>query len=130
MSMQDLFSDFIARVNNANMISASEVIVLKNKLVTNVSKWMVKYGFFEKFEDHGNFHLKIYLKPKSIKLKRVSKPGKREYVKAGKFIPILDGKGFVILSTSQGIKSTYEISTSDPSQPKIGGEVLFKLIKS
>jgi small subunit ribosomal protein S8 len=127
MSMQDILSDFIARINNAVMVKNQSVIVIKSKLITNISKWMTRYGFFTSFEDYKDFYLKVNLNLDQIqKLKRISKPGQRVYCKTGEYPVIMDGKGFTLISTSQGLYSNYELVKDNM---KLGGEVLFQIIK-
>lgn len=128
MSMQDILSDFVARINNSVMINKPSVVVIKSKLIVNVCKWMTRYGFFAGFKDYENFYLKVDLNLDQIqKLRRVSKPGQRVYCKAGDYPVIMDGKGFTIISTSQGLYSNYELTKQNL---KLGGEVLFQIIKS
>jgi ribosomal protein S8 len=82
MSMQDLMSDFVARVNNAVSAGQTQVAVLKNNLVVSVSKKLTKLNYFSDFKT-GEREVIISLAPKKItKLKRISKPGLRVYAKA------------------------------------------------
>lgn len=126
MSMQDLISDFISRVNNAITANHSEVLVIKNKLVINISKWMVKRKFFLEFEESGDYHLLIKINSEELgKLIRISKAGKRVFANSGKFPVIVNAKGFNLISTSQGVKSDLECR-----KEKIGGEVLLQILKT
>jgi len=126
MSMQDIVSDFVSRVNNAILAEHSEVLVIKNKLIVNVSKWMVKRKFFLEFEEHENYHLLIKLNLEELgKLIRVSKTGKRVFANNKKFPVLVNAKGFNIISTSQGVKSDLECR-----KEKIGGEVLLQVLKT
>ena len=126
MSMQDLISDFISRVNNAVLAEHSNVLVIKNKLVINISKWMVKRKFFFEFEESGDYHLLIKINAEEIgKLIRVSKTGKRVFANNKKFPVIVNAKGFNLISTSQGVKSDLECR-----KEKIGGEVLLQILKT
>ena len=122
MSFNDLMSDYVARINNAIMVDKNEVEVLKNKLVTNVSKKLVRLGYLSDFkEDERTLTLTLNLE-KIEKLQRVSTPGHRKYYSFNEFPKILGGIGFLILTTSQGIKTQVEAH-----QEKIGGEVLFSI---
>lgn len=122
MSFNDLMSDYVARINNAIMVEKSEVEVLKNKLVTNVSKKLVRLGYLNDFqESERTLNLSLNL-DKIEKLQRVSTPGHRKYYSFNEFPKILGGIGFLILTTSQGIKTQVEAH-----QEKIGGEVLFSI---
>ncbi|MGB0992737.1 MAG: 30S ribosomal protein S8, partial [Akkermansiaceae bacterium] len=52
-------------------------------------------------------------------LKRVSKPGRRNYVGAGEIPRVLNGLGISIVSTSKGVKTG-----ATARREKLGGEVL------
>ena len=122
MSFNDLMSDYVARINNAIMVDKNEVEVLKNKLVTNVSKKLVRLGYLNDFSE-GERTLTLNLNLEKLeKLQRVSTPGHRKYYSFDEFPKILGGIGFLILTTSQGIKTQVEAH-----QEKIGGEVLFSI---
>lgn len=126
--MQDTLSDFVSRINNAILINKSEVVVIKSKLTESIAKWMTRHKFFEGFQEHNKFYLKIKITPNQIgKLVRVSKPGQRVYCKANSYPTIVNGIGFSIISTSQGIFSNYQLVKD---QMNLGGEVLFQIIKA
>ena len=125
MSMQDLLSDFVARINNAVMAGQSSTPVIKNKLVTNVCKKMVKLGYFDSFEEGEDYRLNVTLagaKNQIHKIKRLSKPSRRIYTNYGDLPKIEGGKGWNILSTSKGIMTNFEAKNE-----QIGGELLFSI---
>ena len=85
-------------------------------------------GFIRDFKElEGLKHpaVRIYLKygrdqEKVIRhIQRVSKPGRRIYVKAKELAPLLDGQGLRILSTPKGVLSDRECR-----ERNVGGEVL------
>ena len=120
--MQDLMSDFVARIHNAVMASNSTVKVLKNKVVTESCKKLTTLGYFEGFED-GERELTVSLKSGSIQnITRKSKPGQRVYIKNDEMPKIRGGVGYNIISTSQGVLSHVEAK-----KLKIGGELLFEI---
>lgn len=123
MSMQDLVSDFVARVNNTVMIDRPSVIVLKNKIVLNLCKKLVKLGYFTSFqEEERTLIVEINLE-KIKKITRISKPGQRIYVSYGDLPRIINGIGWNILSTSGGIKTNFEAK-----RDKLGGELVMQII--
>lgn len=123
MSMQDLVSDFVARVNNAVMIDRPSVIVLKNKIVLNLCKKLVKLSYFTSFqEEERTLIVEINLE-KIKKITRISKPGQRIYVSYGDLPRIINGIGWNILSTSGGIKTNFEAK-----RDKLGGELVMQII--
>jgi small subunit ribosomal protein S8 len=123
MAMFDLMSDFVARVNNAVQAGKSEVVVLKNNLVVNVCKKLVKLGYFESFSEQENYELKVVLKNEIRKITRVSKPGKRVYVSYTDFPRVIGGKGWNIISSSKGVLTNFEAKNE-----KVGGELLFQIV--
>ena len=122
MSFNDLMSDYVARINNAVMVEKNEVEVLKNKLTTNVSKKLVRLGYLNDFTDNERTLTLTLDLEKIEKLQRVSTPGHRKYYSFDEFPKILGGIGFLIITTSQGIKTQVEAH-----KEKIGGEVLFSI---
>jgi len=73
----------------------------------------------------GRETLRIYLKYPDAKstvitdIQRVSKPGRRVYVKGEKIPKVLNGYGTAILSTSKGI-----MTDKEAKELNIGGEIL------
>jgi small subunit ribosomal protein S8 len=122
MSMNDLTSDFAARVNNSIMVEKKEVKVLKNNLILNLCKKLTRLGYFESFESLER-EVAINLNLNKVhKIKRISKPGLRVYTSYTNMPKIVGGIGFNILSTSTGIKTSYEAQ-----KEKTGGELLFQV---
>ena len=122
MSLQDLLSDFVARVNNARQADKKTLQVKKNKLVTNCCKKLTALGYFESFEEDG-YNITITLNPaKLTKIKRVSTPGQRISVSYEKFPRIIGGQGFNIITTSKGV-----LTNNEAKQYKVGGELLFQV---
>ncbi len=122
MSLQDLMSDFVARINNAVMADNSTVVVLKNNLVVKVSKKLVTLGYFEGFEVNDRDVTITINSNKINKLKRISKPGQRQYFSYKMLPKIINGVGFNILSTSSGILTNVEAK-----KQATGGELLFSI---
>lgn len=123
MSMNDLMSDFVARINNARLVGNTEVIVLKNKLATAVAKKLTTLGYLNGFEEGEKNTLVLNLNLTRINaIKRVSKPGQRVYAGATSSPKVVGGRGYNILTTSQGIMTHIEAAKN-----KAGGEVLFQI---
>ena len=53
---------------------------------------------------------------------RVSKPGRRVYVKSAEIPKVKSGRGIVLISTSQGVMTGHEAA-----RQKLGGELLLKV---
>ena len=129
MGMTDPIADMLTRIRNANMVKFDKVDVSLSKMNLNIAKVLNKAGYINRFDigkDTAEREiLKIYLKYSDSKervitgIKRVSKPGKRIYVKSDKIPKVLNGYGIAILSTSKGIMTDKEARTL-----KVGGEIL------
>ena len=105
--INDTVADFLARMQNGIMRGKKEIIVLKTKMIISILEILKKEEMildFEILEDH------IVVKPlyknrEAIvsKFKKVSKPGQRIYVNTSEIIPVMNGRGISIISTSQGL---------------------------
>ena len=128
MSMTDPVADMLTRVRNANMVGHERVEIPASKLKMEITRTLHEEGYIRNYrwiDDSKQGVLRIYLKYGEGKekvitgLKRISKPGRRVYVKAGRLPSVYGNLGIAILSTSQGIKTASECRKSG-----IGGEVL------
>ena len=120
--MQDILSDFVARVNNAKTAQRPTLTVLKSKLIVEVCKKLTTIGYFEKFED-GDREITVHIAPKLYKLKRVSRPGQRIYGSYLELPRVEGGFGTNIISTSKGI-----MTSKEAKEAKIGGEFLLQAL--
>lgn len=127
MAMNDLLSDMLTRIRNGQKARLHNVESFYSKLLENVCKVLVKEGFIESYERTGTEQkptLNITLKyvdeePVIFKLRRVSKPGRREYSPVLDLKKVNNGLGVSILSTSKGV-----MSDSEARKQNVGGEVL------
>ena len=128
MSMSDPLADFLTRIRNAGMVRYETVDVLMSNLKVGVAKVLREEGYikdYEIIEDNKQGILRIALKygPNDERvisgIRRVSKPGLRQYVKADDIPKVLSGLGISILSTSKGVMTDREAR-----RLRIGGEIL------
>ncbi len=128
MSMSDPLADMITRIRNAGMVNFRTVDVPLSSLKVDVAKVLKDEGYIEDYQivkDTVQGTMRINLKygangEKVVTgLSRVSKPGKRVYVKAGKIPKVMSGLGIAVLSTSKGV-----ITDRQARQLGVGGEVL------
>jgi len=128
MSMSDPLADMLTRIRNGVAAGFDSVDMPLSKLKVGVAKVLVQEGYIKDYQvlDQGvQGTLKINLKygPHGEKIitgiRRVSKPGLRQYNKADRILKVMSGLGVSILSTSRGI-----ISDRDARKQKVGGEVL------
>ncbi len=128
--MTDPIADYLTRVRNAIKAKQQVVEVPSSNIKKEITKVLYDKGYIlnYKFEDDINYqgNIKIALKynPVSKKsaiigLKRISKPGLRQYVGSNELPRVLNGLGIAILSTSKGI-----ITEKEARKLNIGGEVL------
>lgn len=120
----DLISNTLTKIRNANKTKNPTVLlpnVNKNSQIIHI---LQKEGFINSYSVLSPKVLQIKLKYTDHKtvlmnLKRISKPGRRIYVKS-KEIPILfGGLGIYILSTSKGL-----LTNKEAQHYNIGGELL------
>jgi len=128
MSMSDPLADFLTRIRNAGMVRYETVDVPMSNLKVGVAKVLREEGYIKDYqiiEDNKQGILRVELKygPNNERvisgIRRVSKPGLRQYVKADNIPKVLSGLGISILSTSKGI-----IADHEARRLHIGGEIL------
>lgn len=128
MSMNDLLSDMIARLHNAQRARLHTMRCPASKLLEAVLAVLKHEGYIQDFarksisagRDEIEVELKYHEGEGVIKeIKRVSKPGRRVYKQIDALPKVHNGLGISILSTSRGVMSDF-----DARQAKVGGEVL------
>ena len=127
--VSDTVGDFIIQLKNAGMAGNSQVSLPYSKLKHAIANKLVEDGYLVsaeakgekaakklvvelKYEDGGNHYIRG--------VKRISKPGRRMYIKAADIYPVKFGKGKMILSTPAGI-----LNEEDARKANVGGEQLF-----
>ena len=126
----DPIADMLTRIRNANMVSLKEVEMPSSKLKVELAKLLKSEGYIENYavvdKEGSNFKsLKIELKydekskPVISNLKRVSRPGLRNYCKAKDIPQVLGGMGIAIISTSKGL-----LTDRKAKKENVGGEIL------
>lgn len=131
MVMTDPVSDMLARIRNANLVNHSEVKLPHSKLKESIVNILKNEGYIKNYRttSEGNkTSINILLKyselgdPVVKGLKKVSKPGRRRYVKSKNLEPVLGGLGTGIVSTSHGLKTVKQCISE-----RIGGEYLCQI---
>lgn len=128
MSVADPIADMLTRIRNAVSAKKTSVVIPGSKLKLDMLNRMCEEGYLTAvaFEEDGKQGiLKAALKYDENGdsvidgLKRISKQGRRVYVKSDE-IPIeRNGYGTVIVSTSKGV-----LTDSQARKEGVGGEVL------
>jgi small subunit ribosomal protein S8 len=128
MSMTDPIADMLTRIRNACHAKHPRVDVPASNLKREVARVLAECRFIDNFahiEDNKQGVLRLYLRydreSNSIirGLKRVSRPGLRNYSGKDEIPRVLRGLGVAIVSTSKGVMTDREARTSG-----VGGEVL------
>ena len=124
----DPIADMLTRIRNANMVSHPSVEMPSSKLKVALARLLKEEGYIVDYSEKvdGAFKtLTIELKydecnkPVITNLKRVSKPGLRNYCKAKNLPQVLGGLGVAVVSTSKGL-----LTDRKARKENLGGEVL------
>lgn len=128
MAVSDPIADMLTRIRNGAKARFNSVDVPGSKLKIEIAKILKDEGFIKNYKflkDGKQGILRIYLKYGSGQsevvygLKRISKPGRRVYVKSDEIKPVYNGMGISILSTSRGI-----MTDKKARKENVGGEIL------
>ena len=110
--LTDPISDFLTRFKNAARAGNEEFIAPYSKIKADIAEILKQEGYIWKFEVITGERTELKVSPKFVDgrpvltdLKRVSKPGRRQYVGSLEIPRVLSGLGISILSTSKGIMS-------------------------
>ena len=127
--MTDPIADYLTRLRNALKANHRVVEIPASNLKKEITKVLFEKGYITnyKFEDEGpQGSIKIALKylpgsnePAIRNLRRVSRPGLRQYAKPADIRRVNNGLGIAILSTSKGVMTDKEAKANN-----VGGEVL------
>lgn len=128
MSMTDPIADLLTRIRNASMERHEKLEIPASRLKTNVVRVLKEEGFIKNFRllrETGFPTLKVYLKYTEEGtsvihgLRRISRPGLRQYSKYSTMPKPFSGTGVAIVSTSKGV-----MTGQKARQNKLGGEIL------
>ncbi len=128
--MTDPIADFLTRIRNAVKANHKVVEAPGSKIKQEITKILHEQGYIlaYKFDTNEKGHsvIKIALKwdaatkTNAIKgLKRVSRPGLRQYSNVADMPRVLNGLGIAILSTNKGV-----MTDAKARQANVGGETL------
>ncbi|MEQ8955451.1 MAG: 30S ribosomal protein S8 [Gammaproteobacteria bacterium] len=127
MSMSDPIADFLTRIRNAQMAHMEQVSCPSSKIKVAISKVLQAEGYIDSYsvnEEEGKATLNVNLKyfqgrPVIEEIKRVSRPGLRNYVANDDIPSNRAGLGIAIMSTNKGL-----MTDKQAREAGIGGEVL------
>ncbi len=124
--MIDPISDMLTRIRNGQMALLPAVVMPHSKIKESIAHILKKEGYVSDVTVEGKLPKKLTLKLKYQGkkgvvegLKRISKPGLRNYVGSTEIPRVLGGLGISILSTPEGV-----MSGTQAKKKNLGGEVL------
>jgi len=136
--MNDSVADLLTRIRNALKADHEDVLIPSSRLNREIARLLKQEGYIEDFSveqlrrqagsrpSRAEFEtLRIKLKytedrdPVISGLKRVSKPGRRQYAMAGELPKVQGGMGTVIITTSSGV-----MTGNEARRAGVGGEVV------
>ena len=112
MGMTDPIADLLTRIRNASAVHHENVMIPASNLKLRIVNLLLAEGFIRDFrvtKDDKQDTICVYLRyttnkrPVISHLERISKPGRRLYVKAKNLPRVRHGLGIAILSTSRGV---------------------------
>ena len=126
MSMQDPLADMLTRIRNAQMAEKSTVGMPSSTLKVAVAKVLKDEGYIASYQISSEIKplLSIELKyfegrPVIEEVRRVSRPGLRQYKSVYDLPKVRSGLGVSIVSTSKGV-----VTDRAARAAGVGGEVL------
>lgn len=126
----DPIADMLTRVRNAINVRKNEVTMPHSKVKESVARLLADSGFVDgvTVSDDATFKtLTIVINAQGTnaritEIKRISKPGRRDYAKAEAIPTVKRGRGLVIVSTSKGM-----MIGAQAKKLGIGGELICKV---
>ena len=125
----DPIADMLTRIRNAGMARHPQVAMPTSRIREAIAKILKEEGFIQDFEVLPGdvpsllLHMKYTRErqPRSViaGIQRVSKPGRRTYVKRQDIPWVRSGLGIAIMSTSHGVMTGHQARRQN-----VGGEVL------
>jgi len=128
MSMSDPLADMLTRIRNANKARFSSVEMPLSKLKVSVAKVLKDEGYITDYQvsdegPQGTLKLDLKYGPDNelviTGIRRISKPGYRQYKRSNQIPTVMSGLGIGILTTSKGV-----ITDKQAREQNIGGELL------
>ena len=125
----DPIADFLTSIRNGAAAKHQRVDVPASKLKSEIARILKEEGYISTFKtvDESKSHkvLRVFLKYTPDRrsvitgLKRISRPGQRNYVGAMDMKPVVGGLGISIVTTPKGL-----MTGRAAKKAKVGGELL------
>lgn len=128
--MTDPIADMLTRIRNAQKANLLSVEMSSSKFKLALAKILKREGYINDVIQHkkgAKITLEIVLRKVGnnyaiAEIKRISKPGQRNYVGKNKIPKVLSNYGIAIISTSKGIMTNIEAK-----EKGVGGEIICKV---
>ena len=125
--VNDPIGDLLIQIKNASMAGKPAIRLPYSRLKHAVADILAREGYVGRVSKSGEavkLFLEVEIKyqdgtPTITDVKRMSKPGLRQYVKSQKIPTVVGGMGVAILSTPQGI-----MTGKEAKKRGLGGELL------
>jgi small subunit ribosomal protein S8 len=124
--MTDPIADMLTRIRNASSAVLPTVRIPHSKMKESLARLLLKEGYVSEVTVEGDKKKQINLALKYTGrrgviegLRRISRPGLRNYVGSAEIPRVRGGLGVAVISTPEGIMSGYEARRKN-----LGGEVV------
>lgn len=125
--MTDPIADLLTRIRNAYSTNKAEVSAPYSKFKENLLNLLVQEGYVTEFSVSGEgvkkeLNIKLrYVNGQAavVGIKRMSKPGLKQYSKSKELPKVLSGLGIAVVSTSKGL-----LTDREARKQNLGGEVV------
>ena len=123
----DPIADMLTRIRNAILVRKNEISLPHSNIKENVARSLQANGFLESvtvtdLSVGKQLHIVINSEDENARIteiKRLSKPGRRQYSNAKEMPRVKRGRGVVIVSTSKGLMTGEEAKAQG-----LGGELI------
>ena len=123
----DQIADLLTRIRNASLIKKSEISISFSKMKEAILNILKNEGFVSDFEittedNKKTIKVTVSHKKQPTHIKRISRPGRRVYIKNKEVPKPLRGLGTVIVSTSTGV-----VTGKEAKKLGLGGELICEI---
>jgi len=126
----DPIADMLTRIRNAVAVGKCEVVMPHSKTKESIARLLQQHRYIDSLsvEDLSigkSLHIDINTVGNNARINqitRLSKPGRRHYVRANAIPVVMQGRGIVIISTSKGI-----MVGEDARKQGVGGELICRV---
>ncbi len=130
MVSTDPIADMLSRIRNAILVEKNQVTMPHSKIKHKIAQELAKSKFVDSVstdDNEGRKQLIIVINQpgaaaKITSIERISKPGRRAYSGADDLPRVKNGRGIVIVSTSQGV-----MTGRQAIKKRLGGELICKV---